>query len=183
MSDEPAWLDFYRELWPNLHLAIRIDGQSRMQRDGIDRELILTNGRRFYVDEKKRKKDYGDLLLEEWSVFYREGDPRNKIGWTLDGAKRCDFIAYAVPAASKCYFLPFEHMRQAFIVNRSEWLRQYRTIDVQNDGYLTRNVPIPFPVIKAEISRQMTRGFRCTLDLPPAVTVGKQIEFIWGDTI
>ena len=79
--------------------------------------MVLENGRRFFVDEKKRKIDYGDILLEEWSVFHAEGDWRNRIGWALDAKKRCDFIAYAVPTACKCYLLPFELLRLTFVVH------------------------------------------------------------------
>src|SRR5262252_175750 len=180
LSDEPAWQEFYRSLWPNLHVAIRIDGASQMQRDGIDREIILTNGRRYRIDEKKRAKDYGDLLLEEWSVFHGEADSRNKIGWALDSAKQCDFLAYAIPTATKCYFLPFEHLRLAFLANRSQWVRSYRIPDAQNDGYVTRNIAVPWPIFKHAITQEMTRGFSSTLELPKPVAVGKQIEFNWG---
>src|SRR5215510_13542765 len=70
LSDEPAWIAFYRGLWPDLMLVIRIDRDSEWQRHGVDREIVMPNGKRFYIDEKKRKKDYGDVLLEEWSVFH-----------------------------------------------------------------------------------------------------------------
>lgn len=181
LSDEPAWVEFYKRLWPDLHLAIRIDGESQMQRDGIDREIILRNGRRFRVDEKKRKKDYGDLLLEEWSVFRGDGHPGNKIGWALDAEKRCDFIAYAIPPAHKCYFLPFELLRQAFRANRTAWLKaRGNPKDAPNDGYVTRNLAVPWATLKTAMLQQMLRRFDAmTLDLPSPIRNGQQLEFDW----
>lgn len=181
LSDEPAWTAFYHRLWPDMHLCFRVDGSSQMQRDGIDREIILNNGRRFLIDEKKRKKDYGDVLLEEWSVFFGEGDSRNKIGWALDGTKRCDFIAYAVPVAAKCYLLPFELLRQAFVVNRSAWLRKFPVVDAWNEGYVTRSVPIQWQVLKAALLEQMLRRFDAmALILPTPIINGQQLEFPWS---
>jgi len=180
LSDEPAWIAFYRGLWPDLMLVIRIDRDSEWQRHGVDREIVMPNGKRFYIDEKKRKKDYGDVLLEEWSVFHGDCDTRNKIGWTLDNHKRCDFIAYAVPCARKCYLLPFELLRLTFLCNRSSWLRDYGAIDVENEGYITRNVAIPWPTLKTELLRQMLRRFDvAALELPTPFTVGPQLEFPW----
>lgn len=181
LSDEPAWQNFYRRLWPDLLMAIRIDCNSQFQRHGIDREIKLPNGKTFNVDEKKRKKDYGDVLLEEWSVFHGDLDARNRIGWALDSTKRCDFIAYAIPVACKCYFLPFELLRQAFVCRRSDWLREYGTCDAWNEGYITRSVPVPWKTLQAELVRQMLRKFDgMALELPTPTLNGRQLEFAWA---
>lgn len=180
-DDEAAWVGFYRRLWPDMVTCVRYDADCRMQRDGIDREIVLVNGRRFFVDEKKRKKDYGDVLLEEWSVFYRDGDHRNKIGWALDPNKRCDFVAYAVPSAGKCYLLPFELLRQAFLCNRAAWVRQHGSLPAWNDGYATMNTPLPWNVLKAALIEQMLRKFNGNgLQLPTPVVNGHQLEFAWS---
>lgn len=181
LSDEPAWINFYRRLWPDLSMAIRIDCNSQYQKDGIDREILLPNGKRFRIDEKKRKKDYGDVLLEEWSVFYGDPDARNKVGWALDSTKRCDFIAYAIPVACKCYLLPFELLRQAFVVNRSGWSRSFGTCDAWNEGYVTRSIPIPWKTLQTELVRQMLRRFDAmALELPAPALNGSQLEFPWS---
>lgn len=159
LSDEPSWDAFYRRVWSDMVSSHRLDGANQWQRDGVDRIVYLPNRKEIRIDEKKRTKDYGDILLEEWSVFYGEGDRRNKIGWALDANKVCDFIAYAVIPAQRCYLLPFEILRLAFAVNRDEWVRKYRKPPAQNDGYQTINVALKWNVLYPEMVRQMLRSF------------------------
>jgi len=116
MSLEPSWVAFYRRLWPEMVAAIRVDMNGMLQHSGVDRIILLSNGKQITIDEKKRKTWYGDILLEEWSVW--RGTPDNSIvGWTLDRRKQCDYIAYAVIPAKRCWLLPFELLRQAMIWN------------------------------------------------------------------
>lgn len=182
LSDEPAWTAFYQKLWPQMTGTMRVDQRGQAQRDGTDRLIVLPSGRMFRVDEKKRLKDYGDVLLEEWSVFYGEGHQRNKIGWALDPEKHCDFIAYAIIPAQRCYFLPFEHLRLAFMVNRSQWARRPNAVkDAQNEGYITRNVAVPWADLKIAIVQQMNRRFGDRIDLPTPMRNGSQLEFVYGE--
>lgn len=134
----------------------------------------MPNGKRFSVDEKKRKKDYGDLLLEEWSVADYDWETKTvikgkKIGWALDHEKRCDFVAYSIPEAGKCFFLPFELTRQTFKHNLRAWKAKgpgwYPKAAV-NDGYVTINVAVPFEVFRLALWQQIHRGFGDALPLP-----------------
>lgn len=181
-SDEPIWAEFYNRIWPGeLLLCTRIDGASRWQQWGIDREIKLTNGKQYTVDEKKRRKDYGDIALEIWSQWYDNKSARNVIGWTGDAEKRCDFIAYAVVPARRCYLLPTELLRLAFRANLRDWIRspRCRMVDSQNNGYLTRNIGVPWDVLSAAMTREMTRGWTTDLALPAAVA-DNQFRFPWG---
>ena len=188
LSDESSWVDFYRGLWPDMVSATRLDRDSEWQRDGIDRVVFLSNGRQLLIDEKKREatdkkgQPYLDVLLEEWSVFHREADKRNKIGWALDRKKRCDFIAHAIPLAHRCYLLPFELSRLAFTTHRSDWARTFGTRDAKNDGYVTRNVPVPWKTLHAAIVDEMDRSFvkPSALELPAPFVVKDQLTFKWG---
>lgn len=181
LSDEPSWVAFYQRLWPEMVASVRVDVGGDAQRDGIDRIVHLASGRQFAIDEKKRTKYYRDIALEEWSVFYSEGDQRNKIGWALDARKRCDFIAYAIVPAQKCYLLPFELLRQAFMARRSDWVRRFRIPPTPNAGYITLNVAVPPGELKTALWEQMHRRFgKSDLPLPTPTTTGLQIEFGWG---
>jgi|TARA_Y100000310_G_scaffold5228_1_gene6124 hypothetical protein len=182
LSDEPSWVDFYRRLWPEMSACVRVDSPGKTQRDGIDRLIVLATGRQFTVDEKKRSEDHGDVLLEEWSVWKGEGHSQNKVGWALDPEKQCDFIAYAVIPARKCYLLPFELLRQAFMTHRSEWVREYRLPrPTRNRGYVTLNVGIPPGVLKVALWEQMHRKFGSCLELPEPMRVRSQIDFCWSE--
>ena len=189
LSDELSWNAFYQGLWPDMVAATRLDRNSEWQRDGIDRVIFLANGRQLLVDEKKREatdkktgKPYLDVLLEEWSVFHGEGSHRNKIGWSLDRKKRCDFIAYSIPLAERCYMLPFELLRLAFETRRSDWAREYGFRHSQNQGYVTRNIPVPWKEVQIAILREMNRRFASPsgLELPTPFMVKDQLTFRWG---
>jgi hypothetical protein len=188
LSDEASWVELYQAIWPDMVSATRLDRNSEWQRDGIDRVVFLANGRQLLIDEKKREatnkqgQPYRDVLLEEWSVFYGETDNRNKVGWALDRKKRCDFVAYAIPLAHICYLLPFELARLALMAHRSEWTRVFGTRDAKNDGYLTRNIPVPWKALHTAIVDQMQRSFVApsTLELPVPFVVKDQLTFKWG---
>lgn len=173
LSDESAWVEFYRRLWPNMLSAIRIDKNSMFQKWGVDRLILLDNGKQFSIDEKKRDKDYGDILLEEWSVC--KWDRKNnrlikgiKPGWTLDDEKRCDFIAYSIPVSGKCFLLPFEILRITFKENLNKFKSipgKYPKIG-QNKEYETINVAVPWDALKLAMWVQMHRKFGSTTPLP-----------------
>lgn len=173
LSDEPAWIAFYQRIWPNMIMAIRIDKDSKFQRWGIDRMIYLENGKEFSIDEKKRDKDWGDFLLEEWSACLFDSTINRVIkgmkkGWSLDEEKRCDFIAYSIPSSGKCFLLPFEILRVTCVANLKVWKAKpgkYPKI-AQNQGYQTVNVAVPWYVLKAAMWEQMHRKFGSSIPLP-----------------
>ena len=67
-STEPFWNAVYHKAFPNLVNHMQCIGDTVSQRMGIDRVLFLTNGKTLYVDEKKRQREYNDILLEYISV-------------------------------------------------------------------------------------------------------------------
>lgn len=173
LSDEAGWVDFYKAVWPDMIAAVRLDQHSQYQQWGIDRIVYLKNGKQFTVDEKKRKADYGDLLLESHSVCQFNWDRReiiswSKPGWALDMDKRCDFIAYAIPSAGKCYLLPFELLRLTCHEHGEEWSQNAKWYPkpAKNNGYTTVNFAIPFPVLQAAMWKTMQRQFGCLTGLP-----------------
>lgn len=173
LSDESSWAAFYKRLWPNIVSAVRIDKNSKFQKWGIDREIYLENGKRFSIDEKKRKLDYGDLLLEEWSVADFDYENKRvirgkKVGWALDPEKRCDFVAYAIQSSGKCFLLPFELTRQTCIHNFPTWKNnpKWYPKPAKNDGYTTVNVAVPFEEFRVRLWEQMHRKFGSNIPLP-----------------
>jgi len=159
-SDESQWNAFYQRLWPDARYVLTPDRES--QRAGIDRRIVLPNGRNILVDEKLRSTArWSDVLLEEWSVFYGVGNPRNKVGWSLDMNKRVDFVAYAIPLLGLCYLLPFELLRQTYIANKDPWhqVRSAYPLDAQNVGYRTRNCAVKWSVLREAMAVQMHRRY------------------------
>jgi hypothetical protein len=150
---------FYRTVWPDLeHIDRTPRGNSPRQKAGIDVGVRLSSGRLVMIDEKFRSArdpdgdPYEDFLLEEWSVYYGDADPRNKVGWSLDQHKRCDFIAYGQPLLERCYLLPFVRLRLAGVRMLPVWKqrrdakgRPCYPLDAPNRGYLTRNCAVSWP--------------------------------------
>lgn len=157
IGDEANLAAFYRRVWPEMLSAVRIDANSKWQKAGVDRMVILPGMKQILIDEKMRAKDYGDILLEEWSVWRGEAHPSNRIGWALDPDKQCDYVLYAVPSAKpipKAYLLPFEILRLTFEHNRGAWKE---TPPVQNRGYVTLNRSVTWEVLAKAMQQQMQR--------------------------
>lgn len=182
LSDEADWIDFYRGPWPDMEACVRLDGDSKWQRSGVDRVIFLPNGKQIYIDEKKREKDYGDFLLEIWSVWLGPKNSRNKIGWTLDEKKQCDYVAYAVLPAAKCHLLPNELLRIACRRRLREWKKMPDAYpkDAPNRGYMTRNCAVPWNVLYSALRQEMERGFGSELVLPQIRDEDGQLVFEWN---
>lgn len=159
LDDEPAWVAFYKRVWPDAHVLLRVDHDGAAQRHGIDREIILPNGRRFTVDEKKRKDNYPDLLLEVVSRYVAPGHPDNRVGWTIDPHKRCDYVAYAIVPAARVWLLPTELLRQATHANKAAWRRRFGIQKCENPGYMSVSIPVPWPVLADALCDAMVHPF------------------------
>lgn len=184
-QDEGAWVQFYKRVWPDVCSILSLNGQSQWQKWGIDREVKLRNGRQFTIDEKKRRKDYGDIALEIFSQWYGKGHPKNKIGWTRDVEKRCDFVAYAVVPARRCYLLPTEILRLACERNWQDWIRRkdFPVVKADNESnghrWQTINIGVKWDVLSAAMKAEMSQTFTSELCLPEPTVNGSQLEFRW----
>lgn len=66
---DPEQLEaFYRSQFPGVKRVIKVKDRT-LQRQGIDTMIELESERQIYFDEKIRKKNYGDFLAEEYSVW------------------------------------------------------------------------------------------------------------------
>lgn len=184
LSDEDSWIGFYERVWPGqIVCSVRIDKDSVFQRWGVDREIKLVTGQQFTVDEKKRTKDYGDMLIEEWSQFYGERDTRNKVGWTRDRAKRCDFVAWAVVPSGKCWLIPFDLLRRTTHAYLGDWKKaagtRYPSIS-QNRNYQTVNCPVSWDRLWMDMRRVSEKAFSGEVKLPVPFVAKDQMVFEFG---
>ena len=81
--------EFYFRAFPSL-ARIELVEDLHLQKRGVDKILHLKNTKQILIDEKKRRKDYGDILLEEYSNWERK-----VVGW-LGQDKHTDYIVYAL---------------------------------------------------------------------------------------
>ncbi len=142
---------FYRRVFPDL-VTIEVVTDIALQRKGIDKILHLAHGQKIGVDEKKRRSDYGDILLELWSIKERRVE-----GWLF--TTHCHYIVYVIMPTGKVYLLPTVLLRQAWAKNERTWRQQYAEISAPNPGYTTISIGIPpavlLPAIEAEITKPL----------------------------
>lgn len=92
---------------------------------GVDWWVDTACGDSLAVDAKVREMDYSlrgsdDLALETWSVVGQ------KIGWTLDESKRCDFVVWLWKDTGRFCLMSFPMLCHAFRQNVEAWRTAYR---------------------------------------------------------
>ena len=152
-SREDKQLDyFYLTAFPHAERVemVSYEDNPELQKKGVDKIIHFANGRRVTVDEKKRRKDYGDILLEIYS-----NAEQKSAGWLF--YSQCDYIVYAILPAGKIYLLPVLLLQMAWKKNRYEWWEKYPQKYADNKYYHTMNIAIPTEVLLTAIRREMTK--------------------------
>lgn len=140
--------EFYYDTFPDLVLIRDVEDE-KTQKKGIDKILWMDSGKKLFIDEKKRRKDYGDILLEEYSNFDK------KIPGWIDKPVHTDYIVYFIEPSGKIYLLPFILLKNAWLKNKDQWSTKYERKFAQNRGYRTSNIPIPTNILLSAIKKEM----------------------------
>ena len=143
-AQQPFWNDLYQKMFPEQFDHAEVNTDLETQRRGVDRVITLKNGRRWLVEEKLREKDYGDILLEYWSILEQD-----KPGWTVNNQALTQILAYGVKPANRFFVFMFTELRAAARAHHQEWAKQYGYQDSLNEGYITRNIAVPIPVLQS----------------------------------
>lgn len=148
-TDDTFVDEVYKKAFPHLK-EIRVVTDLETQKKGIDKILVFEGGNTVFVDEKRRRKDYGDILLEEYSNWERK-----TVGW-LGKTKYTDYIAYIVAESKKIYLLPFLLLQKCWVDNYSQWLTEYGRKFADNSIYHTSNIAIPTDILIDMLKKSMT---------------------------
>ena len=148
-ADAPWWGDVYRRAFPAVRSMVCVRDDGWAQRGGIDRVITLGSGRIIPIDEKVRKEDWPDILLERWS-----DEARRTPGW-VQKPLACEFIAYALVPSQRCYLLPTLTLQAAWRRRGRAWCEQYKPIRAQNNGYVTLSVAVPTDTLLSAVSDAM----------------------------
>lgn len=149
--EEDFWDAVYRKAFPNLRHWELVHDLDK-QKQGIDRALYLNNGNVLWIDEKKRSKDYGDILLEHTSNV-----ERGTVGW-MEKDLTIDYLAYAIMPTKTCYLFPWPMLRLAWLEHKDQWRREYkddypgRTNLGHGRFYTTHSVAIPTHVLQRAVT-------------------------------
>lgn len=139
--------NFYHRIFPDL-LRVELVTDTTLQKKGIDKILHLNSGQKVTIDEKKRRTDYSDILIELWSIY----EHRIK-GWLF--TSHCHYIVYAIMPTRKVYLLPTLLLRQAWRHNEHIWRKQYPEVKAINPTYSTISIAIPPDILLLAIQREM----------------------------
>lgn len=176
-ADAAWWEPVYRQFFPGFDTMVNVRKDGWVQRSGVDRHIILSNGKIIKVDEKVRSEDYADILLEYWSNY-----ERRVRGWVARD-QATQYLTYAFIPSQRALLLPFDTLRRAWATHHVEWVRQYRRIEAYNERYTTISVAVPIDVLFAAIRGAMfARWSDADLQLglklnTPALPAGKQLTF------
>ena len=100
---------------------------------GIDR-IIKFNGNRWTFDDKYRRNDYGDILIE-----YESSEGR--VGWVKKDMK-CTGITYLIPKTNKVHFINFKALRESWSMNERRYM-SFPHKHADNGRYVTKSVAVP----------------------------------------
>jgi len=126
--------NFYRRVFPSL-VEIENVTDLDLQMKGIDKIIHFKENKKLYIDEKKRRKDYGDIILEIWS-----NTEKRKAGWIFKS--HTDYIVYAIIPSRKCYLLP-ALLLKIWVKNNWLNLKNFPKILAKNKYYTTTSYAIP----------------------------------------
>ncbi len=152
---EAFWDEIYRKAFPDLLSSSLVNRRDNgAQRAGIDRTLVLQSQKVLRIDEKTRKKNYDDILLE-----FISNDRTGAPGW-MDKDLMIDYLAYAILPARRCYLLPWDMLRRVWLTFRDDWIARGRRkaggfciVKAENAGYVTHSVAVAPPVLLSFTSR------------------------------
>lgn len=147
-SEESFWEQIYRKAFPNFVSMMGCPGDFESQRMGIDRVILLSNGLTLKIDEKKRRDDRTDILLE-----YLSNDKTGAPGW-IEKDLAIHYLAYAFMPSKQCYLFDWPMLRAAWIHwGETRWKKIYSIPPAHNTGYDTYSVAIPISELRNAMSQ------------------------------
>jgi hypothetical protein len=171
-DDNGAWVEFFHEAFRSVTNVVNVGNNRQLERQGIDYLVILESGKQISIDIKKRRNDYGDIYIEEWSVAdfdwsQYEVIHGRKVGWSLDINKTVDYIAYWTPL--RAWLIPFRELRQCSIENIAIWKKHVDCkypIPTKNKTYTTVGCGVDLELFKGDLRRYFVNEYA-----PPLLTV------------
>lgn len=154
-SEEGFWSAVYGSAFPGCVSVIN-NRKNPAQYAGIDRTITLPSGSTIYIDEKKRRDEYSDFLLEVVA-----NDKTGAPGW-IEKDLLIDYLAYAFMPSRRCYLFPWLLLKRAWAKWGDRWKAEakanragFRTIWAENPGYKTWSITVPEAVLKSTITEAM----------------------------
>ena len=143
---------------------------NRLQKNGVDKVLHFEDRDPINVDEKLRKVDWGDLLLE-----LESNTTSHRLGWLLNPDSEAELIAYMFEDSQRVIFIRHSELLEAYHNNAHNWVknaiedtfRRKYDINYRGNGYKeilawnsrngvkfqTYSISVPLKEIKKNVTR------------------------------
>jgi len=156
---EVFWQEVYKVAFPDMLLCIANPEKSQSQFLGVDRVIHMKSGKTIYIDEKKRREDSADILLE----YKSNSNKKENDGW-MNKQLLIDYLAYAFMPSKTVHIFNWLALRKAWLTNGAAWLRLANSkenngfwhIAAKNPGYKTYSVAVPTATLLNAVSETMT---------------------------
>jgi len=145
-QDNEIFDNFYHRVFPKLQNIVFVKSKE-LQLKGYDKILTFENGKEIFIDEKKRRNDWKDILLEIWSNYEAK-----KKGWFI--TSEADYIVYAFMQSKKVYLLPLLIMR-VWAKKHWNYFCMFSTISSKNKYYTTISKAIPTEILLEGIKQEL----------------------------
>lgn len=151
----------FRQMFPDYQTHDELMDSKNVRRFGVDYLVFAVRCGQgsIHVQEKLRRRDYGDFLLEVWSVWRGEGHGGNRVGWGLDPEHKAHVLTYVVVPTGVAYVMKYPLLRTTAENNCAAWLKEYGWRSAKNPGYETRNIAVPWSRLERDMGCQV-RQFR-----------------------
>lgn len=139
---EVFWVHVYKKAFPDMIGEIK--GKQRYtdsQIRGMDRIVVLENGKPITIEEKVRTKVYDDILLE-----YISNDNLNRPGW-IEKDLSIDYLAYAFLPNKTVYLIDWRALSKAWDKHKEEWKKRYKIAKAGNKTYNAYSVCVPIDTL------------------------------------
>jgi hypothetical protein len=126
------------------------------ERNGVDVEIVYPNQEKITIQEKIRRKNYSDILIEYCSQYDQTRQECIKPGWIY--SLFATYLVYVL-GMNNIKVYPVHELRKVWELNQSRWKDKYeslyaKTVDKQgNIKYLTLNCPVPIETLEREIEK------------------------------
>jgi hypothetical protein len=119
-----------------------------LQKQGIDKTIILENNKKIFIEEKFREYKFWDIRFKDILLEYISIDNKDIPGWIY--TSKSDYIVIVFKGLeydeSELYIFPFKKIKK-WVFDNPDIFRKYPNIIAPNVGWNTISKPVPLTVI------------------------------------
>lgn len=128
---------------------VNYDKYPNLQKLGVDRVVLLKNGKKLLIEEKFRFNVYNDIFIETHSSD-------NKLGW-IKKESRTDILVYYIIPLNTIYVFDFRKLKIKFNKWNTEWLLRYGYTRSKNKNYTSKGICIPIDILENHLKTNMKK--------------------------